>query len=179
MSHATDERTPDGTPILYGPDGLRELDNPMPRWMTVVYVGTIAFGVGYLLLMPGLGVNLLHWSQYKAYDHELAEAKEHYKTLGGSDLTALVAAAVTNPHEIAEGQSLFSANCAACHGAKGQGLIGPNLTDKTWLYGGQPGQIAHTISEGTSKGMPPWKTTFAPSQIAELAAFVHSLGGGQ
>ena len=92
---------------------------------------------------------------------------------------ALAIADAKDPHAIHEGQELFAANCAACHGAKAKGLIGPNLTDKTWLYGGKPQQIAHTIANGTAKGMPSWKNHFTTAQIADLAAFVHALGGGQ
>ena len=34
---------------------LRELNNPVPRWWTVMYVVMCLFGLGYLVLYPGLG----------------------------------------------------------------------------------------------------------------------------
>ena len=38
----------------------------------------------------------------------------------------------------AAGSAPFAAICAACHGAEGQGVIGPNLADEFWLHGADP-----------------------------------------
>ena len=66
----------------------------------------------------------------------------------------------------------------ACHGDKGQGGIGPNLTDDYWLHGGKLAQIAATITNGVSdKGMPPWGPMLSGEQIKSLAVFVKSLHG--
>lgn len=164
-----------GVEILPGPDGLEELDNPMPRWMTIIYVATVVWGVGYVMCMPGIGINGLNWSQYKVYHQELAAAAADAPAAPAADVGKLAEAAAKDPHEIAEGAKAFASNCAACHGAKGEGAIGPNLTDATWLYGGQPAQIAATVANGTAKGMPTFKGNMSPGQIAELAAYVHSL----
>ena len=48
-------------------------------------------------------------------------------------------------------------NCAGCHAYDLTGGMGPDLTDNSWLYGGKPGEIYHTIAEGTPRGMPAWK----------------------
>jgi cytochrome c oxidase cbb3-type subunit III len=171
-------KAPDGTPMFKGPDGLHELDNPMPRWMTTVFVGTVLWGVGYLVLMPGMGLNLLGWGQYSQYEAEVAEAKARFPAASG-DAATLAAAALKDPEAIARGKATFGASCAACHGQEGQGAIGPSLKDATWLYGARPAEIAHTIAEGTAKGMPPFKTALGATQLAEVAAFVHALGAGK
>jgi cytochrome c oxidase cbb3-type subunit 3 len=170
--------TPDGVRIIPGPDGLEELDNPMPRWMAVIYVGTVVWSIGYLMCMPGVGMNGLSWSQYKVYHEELVAAEANKPPGGGEDAEKLALASVGKPEAIASGKATFATTCAACHGADGKGAIGPNLTDAVWLYGGTPGQIAHTIANGTAKGMPTFKSSLSPRQIADLADFVHSLGGG-
>jgi cytochrome c oxidase cbb3-type subunit 3 len=174
LDPTTLEKNAEGVPIIPGPDGLRELDNPMPHWMTLVYVGTVIWGIGYLVFYPGAGLNMFSWGQYKSYDAEIAEAKARFPQAGG-DLASVLTAAVKDPAQISAGKAAFAANCAACHGAEAKGAIGPNLTDASWLYGGKPEAIAHTIQEGTAKGMPSFKSQFSAQQVAQLAAFVHSL----
>jgi cytochrome c oxidase cbb3-type subunit 3 len=166
--------SPDGVPIIPGPDGINELDNPMPRWMAAVFGVTILWGVGYLVLFPGVGLNLLGYGQYKVYEAEMAEAKSKYQAKAPADPQAALAAAIGNAGAIAAGKALYAANCAACHGAEAKGAIGPNLTDDTWLYGGKPDQVAHTIGNGTAKGMPPFQSSLSAEQLAQVTAFVKS-----
>lgn len=75
------------------------------------------------------------------------------------------------------GQPKFAV-CAACHGAEGKGnpAIGaPNLTDKTWLYGGSVDTIAETITKGREGVMPAHKDLLGPDRVHVLAAYVWSL----
>jgi len=74
---------------------LRELNNPMPRWWVVLFVVTIVFSFGYLLLYPGLGSakGLLGWSSADAYTQEqskanaqLATVYARYASMGAADL---------------------------------------------------------------------------------------------
>jgi cytochrome c oxidase cbb3-type subunit 3 len=80
------------------------------------------------------------------------------------------------------GATLFATNCAACHGAdgKGQRLLGaPNLTDAIWLYGGDRDTITQTVTNARYGVMPAWSGRLDPVTIKMLAAYVHSLGGGE
>jgi cytochrome c oxidase cbb3-type subunit 3 len=80
--------------------------------------------------------------------------------------------------EITEGATLYSKNCIACHGDKGQGGVGPNLTDDYWIHKGGIRDIFYTIKYGwAEKGMKSWKEDFSPVQIAQLASFVKTLHG--
>lgn len=82
----------------------------------------------------------------------------------------------------ARGTVLFAANCVVCHGAEGKGnrLVGaPNLTDKIWLYGGSREAITNSVSNAHAGVMPAWSKKLDPVAIKMLAAFVHSLGGGE
>jgi len=80
------------------------------------------------------------------------------------------------------GAALFATNCAVCHGpnAKGSRELGaPNLTDKIWLYGGDRESLVQTITNSRAGVMPAWGTRLDPVTIKMLAAYVHSLGGGE
>jgi cytochrome c oxidase cbb3-type subunit 3 len=80
------------------------------------------------------------------------------------------------------GQASFANNCAACHGdtARGNRAIGaPNLADHIWLYGGDRASIAATIDKAHGGIMPAWDKQLDPVTIKMLAAYVHSLGGGE
>ncbi|GGC28074.1 Cbb3-type cytochrome c oxidase subunit [Novosphingobium marinum] len=80
------------------------------------------------------------------------------------------------------GADLFAANCVVCHGENGQGLRefgAPNLADAIWLYGSDREQIAAQIDNPSHGMMPSWSGRLDPVTIKMLAAYVHSLGGGE
>jgi len=101
------------------------------------------------------------------------------------DLTAYVrAVSKQQPAGAAasRGAVLFTNNCAACHGAdaKGNRAVGaPNLTDAIWLYGGDADSIHKSISDARYGVMPRWGDRLGPATVKMLAAYVHSLGGGE
>lgn len=80
------------------------------------------------------------------------------------------------------GGALFAANCSVCHGAEGKGdrtLGAPNLTDAIWLYGGDRAMLTQTIANARYGVMPAWNRKLDPATLNMLAAYVHSLGGGE
>ena len=82
----------------------------------------------------------------------------------------------------ARGAALFADNCAACHGPAGQGnrqVGAPNLTDAIWLYGGSREKIAQSLHSAHAGVMPGWTGRLDPVTIKMLAAYVHSMGGGE
>jgi cytochrome c oxidase cbb3-type subunit 3 len=68
-------------------------------------------------------------------------------------------------------------NCAGCHGYHGEGNMGPQLSDKYWLYGGTPSAIYRTLALGRPKGMPAWGQALPPESLWQLVAFLQSMGG--
>jgi cytochrome c oxidase cbb3-type subunit 3 len=79
------------------------------------------------------------------------------------------------PDTIEAGHALFGKmNCAGCHAYDLTGGIGPDLTDASWQYGGKPGEIYHTIAEGTPRGMPAWKDKLTQDQIWQLVDYIVS-----
>jgi cytochrome c oxidase cbb3-type subunit 3 len=80
------------------------------------------------------------------------------------------------------GSALYAQNCASCHGAGGEGnreIGAPKLTDPIWLYGGDQQTIEATIANSRFGVMPKWEGRLDPVTIKMLAAYVHSLGGGE
>lgn len=82
----------------------------------------------------------------------------------------------------AVGAQLFADNCAVCHGADGKGMRqfgAPNLADAIWLYGGSRQAVTASVANAHAGVMPAWGERLDPVTIKMLAAYVHSLGGGE
>lgn len=100
------------------------------------------------------------------------EVKVSTEPLKMADIKPLIGKA----NVIAEGRQIFTQNCAACHGPEAKGLVGPNLTDNTWIHGGKPEEIQHTITNGVAaKGMPTWGPIIGPEKVATVATYIYSL----
>ncbi len=84
--------------------------------------------------------------------------------------------------KVAHGAELFKSNCVACHGVEGKGNIAmgaPNLTDKTWLYGGSEATIVETLTKGRMAMMPSQDKVLSPEKIHLLAAYVWGLSNNK
>ena len=156
-------------------DGIREYDNPMPRWWLWIFYATILFVPLYYLAPGDIGAGK---GMVASYDAEMAAHKAAEPpaapTLSDSALVALA----RDRDALHEGQEVFTKNCVACHGADGGGIIGPNLTDDAWIHGGAPSAIHRTIITGVlEKGMPPWGRMLKPEELEQVTAYVISLHG--
>ncbi len=161
-------------------DGIQELDHPLPNWwLWIFYLTTIfgAFYAGYYL--SGYGPTLR--DELSVAMQEIEAVKSQKPSGDGETTDASLLALVQNPEKVKHGSEVFTGKCAACHGDKGQGLIGPNLTDDFWIHGaGQLTQIAKVISEGVAeKGMPPWGAVLTPDELQDVTAFIRSIHGSQ
>lgn len=155
-------------------DGIQELNNPIPTWFNVLFYSTVVFGVIYLLVYHVFGWGL---NQDQEYVQELAvaeKAKQEYlaKAANLIDESSVQFDAAMAP----AGKAIFTANCVACHGANGEGGIGPNLTDRFWVHGGEIKDVFKTVKYGVpEKGMVPWEQTLTPGQIAEVSSYILTL----
>jgi cytochrome c oxidase cbb3-type subunit 3 len=80
------------------------------------------------------------------------------------------------------GTAIFEENCAACHGAQGEGIAdvgAPALNNAIWLYGGDKASIVETVTNARRGVMPAWGRRLDDATLKQLAVYVHSLGGGQ
>lgn len=158
-------------------DGIRELDNDLPPWWKYGFYMTIISAVVYLIGFHLTGSFKLSEEEYLAEIETAEIAIAEYKANQAINIDESNAAFLDDDSKIAEGKILFEKTCATCHLASGGGQIGPNLTDEYWLYGNKPGDLFRTVSDGTSKGMSPWKSTYNPVQIQNIISYVRTLQG--
>jgi cytochrome c oxidase cbb3-type subunit 3 len=163
-------------------DGIREYDNPMPRWWVWIFYATILYSVVYWLnVIPGVGEGKGRMANYErdvaaARELRAAEEASHPSPVSLSDeaLTALS----QDRARIAEGKKTFETTCSPCHRADGGGSIGPNLTDEYWIHGPRPTDMMRTVHQGVlDKGMPAWNEALSPVQIADVVAYAMTLRG--
>lgn len=155
--------------IVHEYDGIQEADNALPRWWLWTLYAAMVFSVGYWFYYEEFKVGA---GPVEAYYAERAREAEK----SGADPTdGELLAAVDGPmFEL--GKQAFLANCVACHDAQGQGKIGPNLTDSSWLHGGAPSEIFRTVRDGVpAKGMPAWGPVLGRGGVVQVTSFVLSL----
>ena len=161
-------------------EDLRELNNPLPRWWLWLFIITVAFAGVYLALYPGLGTNkgTLGWTSVAEHDAaaraNAARIEKTLATYASRDVTDLAA----DPAALLVGRNLFLNNCATCHGSDGAGAPGfPNLTDKDWLWGGDPATVVATIANGRAGVMPGWGEVLGARGVEDMLSYVYSLQG--
>lgn len=158
-------------------DGIKELDNALPPWWKYGFYITIFIAIIYLFKYeiwhngpnPTEEYNSEMISAREQVDAYLASMKNNVdeKTVTMSDASGIAAGAVT-----------YSKTCVPCHGTKGEGGVGPNLTDDYWLHGGAVADLFKTIKYGyPDKGMQSWQSTYSPIQMQELASYIKTLKG--
>jgi cytochrome c oxidase cbb3-type subunit 3 len=195
---------PEGESMGHTFDGIEELNNPLPQWWSTFFLLTIIWAFGYLALY-GLGnwTGLIGWKSSNQGILNLAESKSHIiaaKENGylvqydreieaadakyGPIFDAYAARSIedlsTDEGALKVGQRLFLQNCSQCHGSNASGTTGfPNLTDKDWLYGGDPESIKHSLLYGRkANGMMAWGAALGGDQgVKDVAAYVLSLSG--
>lgn len=140
-------------------DGIKELNNPLPRWWVWSWLVSIVWAVGYWVVMPSWPLLTSHlegtanYSSRQAVLEEVAAIKERRIQFGGKMLHI-------SYDEIREddtlydfatrgGKSAFGLHCAQCHGLGATGAEGiANLNDDDWIWGGSEDEIEATIRYG-------------------------------
>lgn len=156
-------------------DGIRELDNNLPPWWVWGFYATIIFAVVYMFNYHILGTSDL---QIAEYNKEMAQAKKDvdaYLSKMAMNVDENNAELMTEEKDFSAGKALYEANCVACHNPKGEGNIGPNLTDDHWVYGPDIKDVFKTIKYGTPNGMPEHASKLNPIQLQQVSSFVLTL----
>lgn len=158
-------------------DGIRELDNSLPPWWVWGFYITIGISVVYLYYYH---VSDSGWSSANEYKNEIAEAqatKDAYLAKA-ANLVDENTVQMADASGIASGKTIYTERCVACHGAAGEGGIGPNLTDTYWLHGGSIKDLFKVVKYGVpEKGMQPWEGEITPAQMQQVSSFILSLQG--
>jgi cytochrome c oxidase cbb3-type subunit 3 len=158
-------------------DGIQEYDKKLPNWWLYTLYITILFWIGY-------------WAYYEWFDigqsgEEVvatAMAKIESDRLSAAKLDdASLWKMSQNATFVSAGKAIYDANCSACHLPSLRGksesavAIGPDLTDTTWVHGGNPVEVYDLIMKGVlTKGMPTWGPVLGTKKISEVTAYILS-----
>lgn len=184
-------------------DGIRELNNPLPKWWLYTFYVCIAFAVVYWVFFPAWPY-ISHgvWTHSKGiadYSQRVTVTDELAKVAAGRQATldeitrTPINQIAGNPKlmevALAGGKAAFGDNCAPCHGSNAAGSRGfPNLNDDDWIWGGSLAAIQQTITHGirweadgeTRQNMMPrfLKDSMLPrDQVNDVVEYVLSFSG--
>lgn len=157
-------------------DGIRELDNNLPRWWVWLFNLTIAFSVVYWVYYHVLGSGKIQAAEYV---REM-EVGDKIKAVAINRFEGSLASLqpINDPVALAQGQQTFKSLCAPCHREDGGGLVGPNLTDDYWIHGTNFADNLKVIWNGIpDKGMVTWKGVLQPNDIHAVGSYIYTLRG--
>lgn len=140
-------------------DGIKELNNPLPRWWLWCFYLTILWGIGYTIAYPAWPLisratsGVIGYSTRGEVAADIQRFEEQNAELTAAlaevDLNTLAGNADLNRFATSAGGAVFRNNCSQCHGSGAQGAVGyPNLLDDDWLWGGTMEAIVHTVEHG-------------------------------
>jgi cytochrome c oxidase cbb3-type subunit 3 len=137
-------------------DGVKELNNPLPKWWLYTFYACIVFAVVWMVIYPSLPFwkGTSGWVAREAVVADVAAAQARNAPMMARLREATPAQIMADPDlrafANAGGRVAFANNCAGCHGAGGQGAVGgfPSLADDDWIWGGSLEAIQHTIRHG-------------------------------
>ena len=140
-------------------DGIRELNNPMPRWWVYTFYATIVWAIGYTIMYPAWPLltdntkGLLGYSSRAEVAQELTAAQSaqsvYLEKIAALPLDQIVADKDLTQFALAGGAAAFKVNCSPCHGSGAAGGAGyPNLNDDDWLWGGDVATVHQTLVNG-------------------------------
>ncbi|RUV73240.1 MAG: cytochrome-c oxidase, cbb3-type subunit III [Mesorhizobium sp.] len=178
-------------------DGIRELDNPMPRWWVWTFYATIVWAIAYAVAYPAWPLlssattGLLGYSSRTEVKDELKAVEtakaDYIAAISAKSVEEIIADENLRTFATAAGAAAYKVNCVQCHGSGAEGSEGfPNLNDDDWLWGGDIATIQQTIAHGVRfsadsdtrvSEMPAFKDILEPQQIASVASFAASLSG--
>lgn len=159
-------------------DGIYELDNRLPPWWVSMFYATIVFAFGYLFyyhyLYPEQNQLAEYTESVRKADILKADVAERQANLVNEKSVV----ALTDKKDLSAGQDIFIGKCAACHGQKGEGGVGPNMTDEYWLHGGGIKNVFSTVKYGVpDKGMISWQGQLSAKEIQNVSSYILTLKG--
>ncbi|MBL0373212.1 cytochrome-c oxidase, cbb3-type subunit III [Rhizobium sp. KVB221] len=177
-------------------DGIKELNNPMPRWWLWTLYATIVWSIGYTIAYPAWPLvseatkGMLGFTSRQELKTDMQAAIDAQKVYVDK-IAAMPVSDVAKDPQLAEfavngGEAAFKVNCSTCHGTGAAGMAGyPNLNDNEWLWGGSIDDIYKTIVHGIRSDdpdtrfseMPAFADILDPAQTRQVAAYVVSLTG--
>ena len=178
-------------------DGIRELNNPLPRWWLWTFYATIVWSLAYMIAYPAWPLvssattGLLGWSSRVDVRNELDAAEaargDYVAAVAASSVDEILADPALRQFAAAAGAAAFKVNCVQCHGSGAAGSPGyPNLNDDDWLWGGTAEDIRLTIAHGIRfdgddetrfSEMPAFGDMLSRDEVTAVALHVSALAG--
>lgn len=157
-------------------DGIRELDNNLPRWWVWLFYITHIYSVVYLGYYHVFAKEKTSAAEYAVEKAAGDKIKNASMVKFEGTMSALEPGG--DKAELTQGRQTFDLLCAPCHRVDGGGLVGPNLCDDFWIHGSNFVDNVKTIWNGVpEKGMITWKTTLNPQQIHAVASYIYTMRG--
>ena len=156
-------------------DGIRELDNNLPPWWLWMFYATIVFAVIYIFNYHIFKTSDLQIDEYNKSIKQAELEVNAYLDKMAMNVDETNATLMIDASDLSTGKVLFEANCVVCHNPKGEGNIGPNLTDDLSLYGFDIKEVFGVVKNGTANGMPEHSSKLNPIQLQQVSSFVLSL----
>lgn len=171
-------------------DNVRELKNDPPRWWMIAFWASVLWWIGYMILYPSIPIGneptkgVLGWTSIGEFKEGMAEVEairaQYEDQIKGMSAKEILADPGLTDYAKASAKVLFGDNCAACHGAGGQGGPGfPVLGDDDWLYGGAVETIEQSLTFGRRGVMPSHAKALSAEEIGKLASYVVNLSEGK
>jgi len=157
-------------------DGIKELDNNLPRWWVWLFYLTIIFAAVYLIYYHVLHIGDLQAAEFDKEWKRGEEIKSAVLAKFESSIGTLQPS--TDSGILNQGRQTFLNMCAPCHRPDGGGLVGPNLCDDYWIHGSNFVDNVKIIVNGVpEKGMITWKGVLKPGDIQAVASYLYTLRG--
>jgi len=157
-------------------DGIRELDNKLPRWWVWLFYGSITYAVAYLVYYHVLGAGDLMAAEYQKEKTRGDAIKA--AAMGRFESSIVTLQPSKDAPVVDQGRQIFLRLCAPCHRADAGGLVGPNLCDDYWIHGSNFSDNVTTIWNGVpAKGMITWKNYLNPKEVYSVASYIYTLRG--
>jgi cytochrome c oxidase cbb3-type subunit 3 len=167
-----------GDPLLldHEADGIKELDNNLPRWWVLLFYLSIAFAAFYMGYYHILKAGDLQIAEYEKERAAGERIKNEAIGMFEANLASLTPS--KDPAVLSTGLQTYTTLCAPCHRPDGGGLVGPNLCDDYWIHGSNYVDNLKTIINGVpEKGMLTWRGILKPNEIQAVASYIHTLRG--
>jgi cytochrome c oxidase cbb3-type subunit 3 len=166
----------DGKLMNHEADGIKELDNLLPRWWVWLFNFTIAFAVVYMIYYHVANAGDLQAAEYTREWKRGEEIKSASIAKFEASITTLTPS--QDKATLGDGQRLYINYCAPCHRPDGGGLVGPNLCDDYWIHGSNYVDSVKTVINGVpAKGMLTWRGVLNPDQIKAVCSYLYTLRG--
>lgn len=157
-------------------DGIKELDNLLPRWWVWLFYLSTIFAIAYMFYYHVLNLGDLQIAAYKK-DAQKGELIKN-AAIASFESTLGTLSPVQDAPSLNKGQVVYTQMCAPCHRADGGGLVGPNLCDDYWIHGSNYLDNLKVIINGVpEKGMITWRGVLKPAEIQAVASYIYAFRG--